>query len=719
MHIVLALGLVLQVGLGGFGAKRVEAAAGGPVVLGKSPSSGSANVPLQSQLVLTFDENVAKGSGPASISIKRLRDNSVFETYTVATDSRVAINPSSHNVVTITPAGSFDAGTGYYVTIDSGALVNESNRAVFTGISDTTGWNFTTVAAPDTEPPILSDKMPADGGTGSIGTSLKMTFNEPVYAASGDITITNVNQPSDSQSIGAVSSAVTGSGTRTIVITPPNGLQGNSSYRITMPAGSFKDGAGNDFAGVASGDWSFTTLPPPLGKPALNPADNANGVSVSAKLVMTFPINISPGTGTILIKKIADNADADVLTVGTSDVSVSGNKVTLTPNGLLPNTGYYVLIDVGAFRSTDDPAALYEGITDATTWNFTTGAGSDTSPPAMMDRKPSDTQSADSLDLEMTFSEPVYPGLGNIVVKTVPNGSAAASIPVTSNKVSGGGTTTITVKDTGTKLAGNTKYEVTIGSQAFRDANGNNFPGTPDGQWTFTVTQDNTKPSILALTPQDDAQNTGISGVTLRMLFSEAVQIVNPAGVKVKPLTGTDKPALTATLSVDPNNDRQLLISVNGTLAAGTDYYVEMAYGTVSDVAGNKFDGILNQYQWTFKTAVSLPGAPVLTKAELLGSSKIALTYNELLDAGSVPANANFYATVNGASRAVTRVAVSGMMATLDLQSAVAAGQIVKLSYSPGDNPIKDITGTDAASFSNRDVRTIPTAPPPYKPPAA
>ena len=192
-------------------------------------------------------------------------------------------------------------------------------------------------------------------------------------------------------------------------------------------------------------------------------------------------------------------------------------------------------------------------------------------------------------------------------------------------------------------------------------------------------------------------------------MFSEQIQLgADPAAVKVKRINGTNTTPITTTLSIDPQNNRKLIIAINGLLTGSTDYYVEMAEGAVTDMAGNRFEGILNQYQWTFSTINSSGGTPSVSKAELTGTNKIALTFTSVLDAASVPVPANFYVTVNGAGRAVTDVQINNQILTLTLQSSVVNGQIIKVSYSAGANPIKSLNGISAANFSNRDVANTP-----------
>ncbi|BBH23895.1 hypothetical protein Back11_52400 [Paenibacillus baekrokdamisoli] len=718
--------LMVQFGIGGFTFSPTPAAAAtaGPVVLSTSPSTSSTNVPTNAKLILTFDENVKKGTGPATLTIKRLGDNQLFQSYVVSSDSKVSIGASSKNVVTITPSTSFDLNTSYYVTIDAGAFINESNNANYAGMNSTLTWNFTTVAVADIIAPTLASKSPFTPSTASVNTPLTLNFSEPVYAANGSITVTNMSVPGDVQSIPVVSSNVTGNGSATITVNLPGLLQGSSNYEVIVPSGAFQDGAGNNFAGVSSSQWRFITDAPPLGTPILSPLTNSFSVNTTANLVLTFPSAVvinTASTGSIRINKISDNSTVQTLPVNSSYVTVdaTGTIVTINPPAdLAANTGFYVLIDSGVFKDKTDSTILYQGIIDATAWHFTTDPGNDVTPPTLIDRKPLNVQATPTLNLEMNFSEPVYPGSGNIVIKSLPSGSVFTTIPVTSSKVKGGGTNKITVVDANLSFVNNTSYYVEIGGQAFRDAAGNNYAGIAGSNgWSFIITQDSVKPTLTTQTPANTSINIGINGVVLEALFSEQIQLGASAStaVKVKRISGTGNSPLSTTLSIDPLNNRKLLIAINGDMAANTDYYVEMAEGTVTDMAGNRFDGILNQYQWTFKTTNTAAGAPVISKAEMVGYIKVNLTFNKALNTNSVPVPANFYVTVNGSGRAVSSVAVSGTVVSLTLQSSVSYGQAVKVSYSAGSNAILDLTGLAAANFSNRDVTNVLDNTPPVQ----
>ena len=96
--------------------------------------------------------------------------------------------------------------------------------------------------------------------------------------------------------------------------------------------------------------------------------------------------------------------------------------------------------------------------------------------------------------------------------------------------------------------------------------------------------------------------------------------------------------------------------------------------------------------------------APVLSAAAADGAA-LTLTYDETLDAGSVPGPGAFAVTVAGAARAVSGVAVAGDAVRLTLASAVDAGETVTVGYAvPAANPIRDASGNAAAAFAGRAV---------------
>ncbi len=104
------------------------------------------------------------------------------------------------------------------------------------------------------------------------------------------------------------------------------------------------------------------------------PIHQAMDVQFTENLVLTFNEKVLPVTNrNIVIRNSSDNQVVETIEVTQANVSIINESVTINPTlELTQNTAYSIQIDAGAF--TDLAGNVYEGITDNTTWNFTTGA---------------------------------------------------------------------------------------------------------------------------------------------------------------------------------------------------------------------------------------------------------------------------------------------------------------------------------------------------------
>ncbi len=110
-----------------------------PNLTSSNPSDDATGVVISQNIVLTFNENISKGTG--NILIKKTSDNSTVETIDVTTASVTV----STNTATINPGSDFDLNTGYYVQIANTAFKDAANNN-YAGISDATSLNFTSEA---------------------------------------------------------------------------------------------------------------------------------------------------------------------------------------------------------------------------------------------------------------------------------------------------------------------------------------------------------------------------------------------------------------------------------------------------------------------------------------------------------------------------------------------------------------------------------------------
>ncbi|MFC5469685.1 Ig-like domain-containing protein [Cohnella suwonensis] len=727
LSITLLMALVLQLWVAG----AAVAAPSGPVAVSTYPADNQANVPANAKLRIKFDENVSRGGG--TIAIKNASTNASVALYNVASDS-VNITFISSDTVEINPGSTLVAGQNYYIEISSNAFLNGAG-AGYAGISNSTTWNFGVIAS-DGASPSVETYTPVSGGTIAATGVLKLKFNEIVTTASGSIRITRVDT-GDTQVVSVLSTEVTGSGIDAgggkteISVQPNTRLVSGKNYQVQIDAGAFADIVGNPTTAIS---WSFSTAPSVINVSATAPADNASNVpSTGLQTSISFgATTIYKGTtGKIYLKRVSDNYPVDTIDMALTPgrVTVSGASATFdfAGNVLEKNKSYYIMIDPGVLKDgTNNP---YEGIIDTTTWNFATVVDADNVPPAATAFTPvaTSTTSAISGNLSIAFNEPVKPGSGTILIRNITSNTIFCSIPVTSGAVTGGGTNTITISPSSVcgNFVKNTTYSVQIGSQAITDMSNNAYGGiSNDSVWWFRISSDSTVPELLSTSPVPGSNSVKRDAV-LSMTFDEPIAPISMSdgvlatiypviagakgsGISAVLWTETDpRKVFLGPVSVTPDPvDPSSVILTPIDFSTATTYIVNVPNDAVTDVAGNPFPGILNDYRWTFQTLGSDTAAPILSSAAMDGSA-IVLTYNEDLDESILPYPSNFYVTVNEVPRQVNGVAISGKTVRLSLQSGVAVGQTVKVAYTRDSSisrMVQDLSANPAPSFAAREV---------------
>ena len=112
-----------------------------PIISTFSPADNSINVSVGTNLVLTFSESIALGTG-----------NITFANLTNGTQSVIPITDTtqvslSGSVLTINPTANLAGSKSYAIRIDAGAVTDAADNP-FAGISNDTTWNFATAATP-------------------------------------------------------------------------------------------------------------------------------------------------------------------------------------------------------------------------------------------------------------------------------------------------------------------------------------------------------------------------------------------------------------------------------------------------------------------------------------------------------------------------------------------------------------------------------------------
>ncbi|PQA83473.1 hypothetical protein C5F52_08475 [Limnohabitans sp. TS-CS-82] len=108
-----------------------------PLLVGSNPGDNGYLAAVGNNLVLNFDEDVAKGTG--AIQLYKA-DGTLVQSFDAATST--ALTWSGNNL-TINPTADLLAGTGYYIKVAATAVKDVAGNA-YAGIADATTLNFTT-----------------------------------------------------------------------------------------------------------------------------------------------------------------------------------------------------------------------------------------------------------------------------------------------------------------------------------------------------------------------------------------------------------------------------------------------------------------------------------------------------------------------------------------------------------------------------------------------
>ncbi|MGO4693837.1 Ig-like domain-containing protein [Paenibacillus sp. 2TAB26] len=656
-----------------------------PVVTALTPVKGAQNVGVDTNLKLTFDEKVKALAGkkitiwkPRELSMINgpdypilISDATLVETIDAGDSTKVTV---LDNVATINPAADLEYQTNYFVKIERSTFTDIAGNG-YAGLSAdveihdgqvqdtvTESWHFKTGKAADTVGPVATTFVPAKAAVDvSISTDMTLTFNENVKAGIGKkIKIfepgratpdgTNPTAPILLEEISSTdTSKITISGNK-VTINPTKNMKNNTYYYILMDKGAFQDIYNNDFDGMFQfiqlmnenvmymGEpgkiWFFkteaapdTTAPIATG---YSPANNALDVAVDASLQLTFSEIVEAMAGkNISIRKASDDSVVETIAANdTAKLTLAGTKATIKLSTSLANdTGYYVLIDDGAFK--DKAGNTYKGITGKTIWSFKTAKR--VSPLTVTTLSPIDDASAvaTNSDLLLTFSEnvQVIPGK-KIFIKKQSDDSIAHTFEISSiSDVSVSGNKVkinpyLMVSDApGNYLEYNTAYYVQIEAGALKSTTSSaQYAGIADKTtWNFTTgaAPEKNELKVTAYSPAGGSNSVSQS-TALKLTFSTNVQGVNGKSFEIRKKSdnsvvhkvsigemGVDISGNTVTINPpilpQPGNGPKVEY-----LEPGTEYYVLIAAGALKDKDGNSYAGISDKLVWTFTTEPDL-----------------------------------------------------------------------------------------------------------------
>lgn len=408
-------------------------------------------------------------ANPADIQISMDQNDNVFfglesgETELIR-NTNYFVTPDDENTDTVT------IRSGYLSSLDNGdaditfCFVGGHNLTLSLSIIDTEDHAGPTVTGYEPEPGVTEVAI-----NDFNVECLRLTFNENIVLVPGkEIEIVDADDAGGSITLSADDGAVSVDGkTLELFIN----LEYGTHYYVRIDEGAFTDVMGNDFAGISSDEWSFTTEG--YIEPAqLNPSAAIFDKNELFRDDIDVTVTLNEAEALIGLK----NGDAD-LVEGTS-YTVSGSVVTIKQDYMmgLDNGNYAVKFDM---QAGNDPVLVL--------------TVKETVAPIAISLLPKDGTKDVATDTTLTieFDKPVVPVQGlNISIIYYENINVIESMyyvesidAANESKVCvNNNIVTITPEN---ELPYNGKYFVVVEEGAFKDTSGNEFAGTGYFMWKF------------------------------------------------------------------------------------------------------------------------------------------------------------------------------------------------------------------------------------------
>lgn len=330
-----------------------------------SQSSNDATAPVVTAAqTFSYAENQAKDAAVGTVAATDVGEDgkagtiSKFEITTGNTDGFFAIDAATGKI-TLTEAG---AAAGK-ASNDFETAPNQFKLGVVA--TDAAG-NKSAAGEVTINVTDVDDTGPKLVGSSASVTTVKLNFDEALKPAviSNPSAVFTVSQGAISFSVDKAE--ISGNTvTLTLAATLAAG-DTNIAYNGTV----LEDALGNKADAIATIKVTSTdTTAPTLS--SSNPADNATSFGAANNIELTFSENVVAGTGNITIVNTTDATDTRTINVkDTTQVTVSGNKVTINPTADLKTGGTYA-VNVGNTAILDAAGNAYAGIAGNTTLNFT------------------------------------------------------------------------------------------------------------------------------------------------------------------------------------------------------------------------------------------------------------------------------------------------------------------------------------------------------------
>ncbi|MBR7889685.1 DUF4347 domain-containing protein [Marinomonas sp. A79] len=602
-----------------------------------------------------------------------------------------AVSGTTGTVTNVTSAG----GNAYDVTVSGGDLVSYNGNVTlsFAGGQDITDSANTPNALTATTPTSTNNTdytldntvsvptMDLSNGsdTGSSNTDNITQDTTPTVTGTAEVGATVALYDTDeTTSLG--SATADGSGNWSITISALSA----GSHTLTTKA---TDAAGN--VSVASSGLTITVDDTAPTLSSSNPADGAVSVAPSGDITLTFSEDVNGRYDDITLVNVSSGAIVETYDAYNSgQLTFSGNTLTINPTSdLLEATAYAIQINSGAIQ--DTAGNSFEGISDNTTLNFTTGV-TDTAAPTFLaiQRTSDDVITGDTTSFTLTFNEAVNVTAADFALATT--GSVASTI----GSITGSGTNTITVNVTGISGIGTLGLNLESG-HAVTDLAGNALAtAEPADDEVYTV--DTVAPTLISINRLTDA-STNADSVQFVAVFSENVTGLSADDFE---LTGTAKSG--ASISSVFGTANGYIITVNNISGDGSLGVQLKSAATLTDTASNALttttaSAVTEQY--TIDNTAPTATAIITTNTAL--STADTVTFDVTFNEAVTNVTADDFEITGDVSGTITGITGSGSSYTVTVASITGDGAL-GLNFKSGQN----ITDTASNSFSGSEPST-------------
>mgnify|MGYP003634062138 CR=1 FL=1 len=421
--------------------------------------------------------------------------------------------------------------------------------------------------------------------------------------------------------------------------------------------------------------------------------DGANNVSLESNEVS----DVSDGS--------APNAPNNVVAAGLAggDIQVSFDDVDETGSGVASYSirrsttqgGAYT--QVGVINDNESSSYTYTDntVSNGTTYYYvvatvdavgnTSSNSSETSFTADSIIPVLQSATAEGTMLVLDYNEPLesspVPSNGDFVVKVNNLTRNVASVAISNDSVKITLSSTIIIGD-------NIQVSYTAGTNPIQDISGNDAVNLTN-QTVTNNTPDNTAPPA----PTNVAA-FALVGSDIDIKFDDVDEVgsgVVSYSIRRATVSGGPYSQIGTITDIESVN----YTYTDNTASIGTTYYyIVVAIDASSNESTNSSEVTAESGTVTDATAPSVSTTTV-------SGNRLILDYSEDLNENSVPSTTDYVVKINGSPATISAVDINGDKVSIDFTPSVDAGDNITVDYTAGVNPIRDIVGNNANSFTS------------------